>query len=89
MSAASGDLERWLNDPDHPGRSQEKLGKILGVSQSAVSQWKTGRAKPEPDLRPLIEALTGIPAASWYTADELARIERVRAAVEAGKAEAA
>lgn len=74
-------LEKWLEDPEHPERSQEKLGKILGVTQAAVSQWKLGKARPDPDLRGPLEQITGIAAVDWYTEKERARLARVHAAL--------
>ena len=88
-TSPSSQLERWLADPAHPERSQEKLGEILGVSQAAVSQWKRGKARPDPDLRRPLQVLTGISALDWYSPDERAHIERVEAAVAAELARAA
>jgi DNA-binding transcriptional regulator YdaS (Cro superfamily) len=38
--------------------SQRELAEKLGVSQGLISQWLTGRARPTPEMTPLIEHVT-------------------------------
>lgn len=74
-------LHRWLNDPAHPDRSQERLGKVLGVTQAAVSAWARNKSRPDIDLRGPLATLTGIAADDWHTDEERERIDRVRLSV--------
>ena len=47
------------------GLSQEELGKLVGVSNKAVSKWETYEANPDITLLPLLAQVLGV------TADEL------------------
>jgi transcriptional regulator with XRE-family HTH domain len=47
------------------GLSQDELGKLVGVSNKAVSKWETDDANPEITLLPLLAKVLGV------TADEL------------------
>lgn len=73
-------LEAFLSKHEH---SHGWLARLIGLAQPSVSAWLAGSSRPEPELRAALELITGIPASDWYTPDELARIERVRLAVEA------
>jgi transcriptional regulator with XRE-family HTH domain len=54
-----------------PRISQAQLAEKLNVTQQAVSAWLHGRARPDLAKMLKIEALLGIPIASW--ADEIPR----------------
>ena len=43
------------------GFSQFQLGKLLGVSDKAVSKWENGLSKPRPELFPSICKTLEIP----------------------------
>lgn len=48
----------WMSeDPKH--RSRGFIARSLGVSQPAVTGWVNGDSRPEADLRPGIQVLTG------------------------------
>ena len=51
------------------GMTQEDLAKKLGVIQSAVSQWETGKSKPRADMLLKLAEIFGC------TVDELLRSE--------------
>jgi len=42
------------------GMRQIDLANALGVSESSVAKWETGRAKPGPELSKKIEAVLGV-----------------------------
>lgn len=69
-------LRAYLDGDD--AISQKKLADKLGVKQPSVSAWVSGSSRPETHLREALELLTGIPAESWKTEDERAKVERVR-----------
>lgn len=46
-------------------RTQEQIAKRLGVTQQAVSGWKTGRSAPSARVMAAIEDAFGIPMRSW------------------------
>jgi transcriptional regulator with XRE-family HTH domain len=52
------------------GRSQAWLSRLLNLSQNSVSLWTRGLSRPEHHLRLALQNLLGIPAESWFTADE-------------------
>lgn len=60
--------------------SHESFANELGVAQPSVSAWVAGTARPEPEKREAIAILTGVPVPAWYTPEELALVERARAA---------
>jgi transcriptional regulator with XRE-family HTH domain len=74
-------LVAWLKAD--PSRSQTALAEKLGIKQPSVSAWVSGASRPGPELRPDVEALTGIPLGAWDTAKErrtkAARRERIAA----------
>lgn len=76
----SKSLEAFLIAHDH---SHGWLARKLELAQPSVSAWISGTSRPEPEMREALRLLTGIDPRDWYTADELARIERVRLSVEA------
>lgn len=53
------------------------------VLQSTVSRWLSGESRPEPQYRPILEHIAGIPEADWLTPAERATI---RAVLEKGSA---
>ena len=59
-------LAQWLEDK---GLSQAQAAKMLGVNQSVVSQWKTGKLTPKDDQRARLFEVAGIPAECWVTND--------------------
>lgn len=44
---------------DKHGITQDQFAEMLGVTQSLVSQWITGRKRVSPEQAPLIEQKTG------------------------------
>lgn len=52
-------IDRWL-DTQMFRPSQARLAERLGVTRSAVSQWKHGQARPTPENLRDIARLTGI-----------------------------
>lgn len=65
-----------------------ELAKICGVKRQAVDRWQRD-GRPEPHLRPAIEAATGIPEEDWMTEEELAQREHAIEAARAKSGEAA
>lgn len=49
--------------------SQDQVAEILGINQSSVAQWETGRSKPTPDRLPVLAKLYGVPE-DWLAAPE-------------------
>lgn len=68
MDDASKRLREAMSPP--PRMTQGKLAEDLGVTAQAVSNWCSGRARPEPKHRKRIEELTGIPRTAWMTDEE-------------------
>lgn len=60
-------VEGWL-DVQMFRPSQAQLADRLGVSRSAVSQWKHGQARPTPENLRDLSRLTGIPFGDLRTA---------------------
>ena len=48
------------------GYTQEKLSSLMNVSRQTVSNWETGRFKPDPDMAKQLSELFGLPAAAFY-----------------------
>jgi transcriptional regulator with XRE-family HTH domain len=46
------------------GMGQIEVGRAVGVSQAAVSQWETGRAIPSPDYFPKLADVLGVDLAT-------------------------
>ena len=46
--------------------TQVELAKNLGISQSAVAQWESGRSFPAPAMASRLQKLLGIESASSY-----------------------
>lgn len=65
-------LVEWLATN---GYSQGTVAAKLDVSTVAVNAWVNGRARPSAPLRVPLELLTGIPASSWETDEDVARRE--------------
>ena len=59
-------LRRWL---DRVGWSQGDLGRALGITRQAASQWCVGKVAPGVYYVLAIEALTGgeVPPEAWLT----------------------
>lgn len=49
-------IQQWLDLQRFPP-SQSKLGEAVGVSRSAVSDWKSGKTRPAPDTLKRLAAL--------------------------------
>lgn len=60
-------LAAWLRKT---GVTQTELARLVGCSQSKISEWKGGKSAPTDRLKPALEAITGIPAAAWLTTSE-------------------
>lgn len=60
------------------GNSQGKLADALGLVQSSVSLWASGKARPEPPIRTLLVLHAGIPVDAWLTDDERKHVESHR-----------
>lgn len=73
-------LETWLAAPD---RNQTRLAKMLGITQGAISNWLTGRHRPDASQRDLLETITGISRHDWFTDEERARFTEAAARAEA------
>jgi len=43
----------------HAGLTQEQLGKLLGLGQSAVSMWEAGERLPRADMLPELSRILG------------------------------
>lgn len=74
-------LLAWLG-VQAPGHSQAALAQVLGLNQSSVSLWVSGRSRPEPPMRKALELVTGIPEDDWLTLEERALVERVRGKIK-------
>lgn len=75
METANNLLRAWMAERE---RSQVWLAEALGVSQPPVSEWLSGRSRPSPVNRIAIESLTGIPASSWLTEEEVSKLESLQ-----------
>lgn len=66
-----GVIQAWLDQTQFPP-TQSKLGKALGLSRSAISDWKYGKSRPTPEH---LEALTVLfePTLGPTTRDRLLR----------------
>lgn len=73
-------LRTFLEDPEHPERSQAWLAKTLGIAQPSVSGWISGRSRPEDAHREALEILAGIDRTAWRRDEEHAVVERARVA---------
>jgi transcriptional regulator with XRE-family HTH domain len=60
------------------GRSQAALADAIGTSQTNVSAWTRGIQRPGDEYREALEIVTGIPADSWRTPEESAKVEQAR-----------
>ena len=80
-------LRAFIEDPEHPERSQAWLAKTLGIAQPSVSGWLSGKSRPEDAHREALEILTGIPRTSWRRPAEHEVVERARAAMLAETAD--
>lgn len=60
----------------HSAMSQQALADLLGIKQSSVSLWVSGRSRPEAHLRLALEGLWEIPAESWLTLEEAEVVAR-------------
>lgn len=76
-------LAAWFEED--PSRSRAALGRRLGVTGQAVSQWLRGVQPPDESLWELLEAATGIAGLAFLTesekqkrADRLARLDALR-----------
>lgn len=64
-------LLKWFRDDE--SRTRVGLGARVGVTGQAVSRWLSGSARPDDEVRVLLEHVTGVPADSWMTASERER----------------
>ena len=62
---------------------QQRLADQLGVKQSAISLWKSGKARPKAEHRVLLRELLNIPEESWLTTPELREVRKLRGKFEA------
>ena len=72
---------RGLLNAELEGWTQSSLARLLGVRQSRVSLWSSGRSRPEAHHREALWLLLGIPTTAWFTLAEtkfLRRIAKVR-----------
>lgn len=53
-------VQEWMDSIPYPP-SQRKLASRLGVSASAVSDWKYGRGFPDPEHLKVLAAEIGVP----------------------------
>ena len=53
--------------------SQTDLARAIGVSQSSVSAWCRGAARPNPELRKALHKILSIPPGVWDSRREKAR----------------
>jgi predicted transcriptional regulator len=85
MKTPAQRLREFLDDDEHPERSRTWLGKILGISQAAVSQWivEEPTARPSEKHRVAIERIAGIPAEAWDTPAERTERRKREAAISA------
>lgn len=60
-------LRAWL---DKEKANYSELARRLGTNPSTVSRWLSGDARPDPQYRPLLEHLAGIPDSDWLTKKE-------------------
>lgn len=65
-----------------------ELAKICDVTRQAVDRWQRD-GRPEPHLRPAIEAATGIAADDWMTDEEREQRDASLSAARAKSNEAA
>lgn len=72
----SRELRGWLDERGHG--SLARLAEWLGVDVTLVSYWKTGGRRPSAFSRSCLEVVTGIAPASWFTKEELIRIDGLR-----------
>lgn len=70
-------LSQWLETGE--GRSQVLLASWLKINSSSVSLWVSGRSRPDPAMRRALCMLLGIAEDAWFTAEELAFLEGVKA----------
>lgn len=73
LTAGAQALANWLAAHERTG---SWLAEKLGCSRSAVALWLSGARRPAEPLRGALEALTGIAATAWLSADERALGER-------------
>ena len=60
------EVQEWLNQLAYPP-SQAKLGKRLGVTGNAISEWKYGESKPKPEnLRALADEMEPVASPDIY-----------------------
>ncbi len=51
------------------GLSQRELGKLVGVSNKAVSKWETGAAKPRAEKLAKLSEVFGVPLGALFSSD--------------------
>ena len=51
------------------GLSQKELGKLVGVSDKAVSKWETGAAKPRAEKLAKLSEVFGVPLGALFSAE--------------------
>lgn len=61
--------------------TQAALAEAVGTSQTNVSAWARGVARPGDEYREALEIVAGIPADAWRTDEERGKVERARAHV--------
>jgi transcriptional regulator with XRE-family HTH domain len=78
---------RWRNIPGcrlfraylrGPSLSQREIARTLGTTEHVISSWKSGFRRPGDDFAAALERLTGVPADSWRTREELAKRLRLQ-----------
>lgn len=65
LSKAAARLGEKLKPRTELGMSAADLGRELGVTSQAVSQWLRGDNLPRPEVMRKLQELTGIPMQDW------------------------
>lgn len=78
-------LTEWLAADGR--RSLALVGRSLGISGSAVSQWLSEKSTPDSIMRTGLEILTGIAAGDWADEEERERLKRTVALATAARAQ--
>ena len=73
-------LATWMR---RRGHSQEKMGRLAGVSQETISRYLSGTTRPKPDIAVKIEVLTSgrVKLSHWFS-DLLAAQKAARVTTE-------
>ncbi|WP_437279316.1 helix-turn-helix transcriptional regulator [Sorangium sp. So ce375] len=83
LTQAGEYVDRWLAKK---GKRRTWLAKELGVDRVVLWRWLVGETTPHIDHAAALEALTGLPARSWATNEQLRERRMPGAASDVGQA---